>query len=253
MRRAIRVFDGPVRAKRLAGKRVYTELKLILKEENPAPTLLRLMDYDLIEVIHPGIKIESDLKYLLDTTKKVTDWHDLLFIDEPYERWAVFFMALIRHCDLHTTHEICKHLTIAPRYATMFGENRLYAEQQLSRLEWHKRLKNADVFNLLKAFKTEEILYMMVCTGSETAKKRISLYHTRLRNVSITVSGKDLLDMGLASGPVFSNILQAVLEAKLNGLVKTREDELDFVRSRMSRLTGQPLKALQIKKTPDMD
>jgi tRNA nucleotidyltransferase (CCA-adding enzyme) len=45
--------------KRLAGKRVYTELKLILKEENPAPTILRLMDFDLLTVIHPDINIES--------------------------------------------------------------------------------------------------------------------------------------------------------------------------------------------------
>ncbi|MBR9985936.1 MAG: CBS domain-containing protein [Desulfosarcina sp.] len=227
--------------KRLSGKRVYAELKLILKEENPAPTILRLMDYDLLKVIHPGIKLESDLKHLLDTTQKVTDWHDLLFIDEPYERWAVFLMALIRHCDVQTTHEICEHLTIAPRYAKMFGEYRIYAEKQLTRLEWHKRMKNADVFNLLKAFKTEVILYMMVCTGSEIAKKRISLYHTRLRNVSTTISGKDLLDMGLASGPVFSKMLQAVLEAKLNGLVKTREDELDFIRKNISRFKGRRL------------
>ena len=227
--------------KRLAGKRVYAELKLLLKEENPAPTMIRLMDYDLLKVIHPGIIIESDLKQLLDTTKKVTDWHDLLFIDEPYERWAVFFMALIRHCDLQTTHEICEHLTIAPRYAKMFGEYRIHAEQQLTRLEWHKRIKNADVFNLLKAFKTEVILYMMVCTGSENARKRISHYHTRLRNVSITISGKDLLDMGLASGPIFSKMLQAVLEAKLNGLVKTREDELAFIRKNISRLKGRRL------------
>ncbi len=225
--------------KRLAGKRVYAELKLILKEENPAPTIIRLMDYDLLKVIHPGIIIESDLKHLLDTTKKVTDWHDLLFIDEPYERWAVFFMALIRHTDLQTTHEICQHLTIAPRYATMFGENRIHAAQQVTRLEWHKRISNADVYNLLKAFKTEVILYMMVCTDSEIAKKRISLYHTRLRNVAITISGKDLLGMGLAPGPVFSKLLQAVLEAKLNGLVKTHEDELAFIRSNMSKLKGR--------------
>ncbi|MDX2453769.1 CBS domain-containing protein [Desulfosarcina sp.] len=225
--------------KRLAGKRVYAELKLILKEENPAPTIIRLMDYNLLKVIHPGIIIESDLKHLLDTTKKVTDWHDLLFIDEPYERWAVFFMALIRHTDLQTTHEICQHLTIAPRYATMFGENRIHAAQQVTRLEWHKRISNADVYNLLKAFKTEVILYMMVCTGSEIAKKRISLYHTRLRNVAITVSGKDLLGMGLAPGPVFSKLLQALLEAKLNGLVKTHEDELAFIRSNMSKLKGR--------------
>ncbi|WP_319409515.1 CBS domain-containing protein [uncultured Desulfosarcina sp.] len=224
--------------KRLAGKRVYTELKLILKEENPAPTILRLMDYNLLTVIHPGIKVENDVKHLLDTTKKVTDWHDLLFIDEPYERWTVFFMTLIRHCDLQTTLEICEHLTVAPRYSKLFGENRIYAEQQLARLERRKRMNNAEVFNLLKAFKTEMILYMMVCADSQMAKKRISLYHTRLRHVAITISGKDLLEMGFPSGPVFSKTLQAVLEAKLNGWVKTREDEFTFIRNKISRLKG---------------
>ena len=39
------LIDNAVRMdffKRLAGKRVFTELKLILKEENPVPILLRL-------------------------------------------------------------------------------------------------------------------------------------------------------------------------------------------------------------------
>ena len=219
--------------KRLAGKRVYTELKLILKEENPAPTILRLLDYDLLRVIHPGISIENDLKRLLDTAKKVTDWHDLLFIDETYKRWAVYFMALIRHCDLKTTGEICAHLTIAPRYAKMFGETRISVEKPLMQLERRKRMNHAEVFNLLKAFKTEMVLYLMVCTTSETAKKRISHYHTQLRNVAVTITGKDLLTMGLKPGPVFSETLQAVLEAKLNGRVKTREDELNFVKTRV--------------------
>ena len=39
--------------------------------------------------------------------------------------------------------------------------------------------------------------------------------------------------MGLKPGPVFSETLQAVLEAKLNGRVKTREDELTFVNTRV--------------------
>jgi tRNA nucleotidyltransferase (CCA-adding enzyme) len=232
------LIDNAVRMdffKRLAGKRVYTELKLILKEDNPAPTILRLLDYDLFRVIHPGIKIENDLKRLLDTAKKVTDWHDLLFIDETYERWAVYFMALIRHCDLQTTAEICAHLTIAPRYAKWFGETRISVEKPLMQLERRKRMNHAEVFNLLKAFKTEMVLYMMVCTTSETAKKRISHYHTQLRNVSVTITGKDLLTMGLKPGPVFSETLQAVLEAKLNGRVKTREDELKFVKTRVQR------------------
>jgi tRNA nucleotidyltransferase (CCA-adding enzyme) len=93
-------------------------------------------------------------------------------------------------------------------------------------------MSNAEIFNLLNPFKTEIILYMMICTTSETAKKRISLYHTQLRNVAVSISGADLLDMGLPPGPLFSQMLQSVLEAKLNGRVETREDELAFVKNK---------------------
>jgi tRNA nucleotidyltransferase (CCA-adding enzyme) len=37
--------------------------------------------------------------------------------------------------------------------------------------------------------------------------------------------------MGLEPGPIYREILEAVLEAKLNGRLKTRTDELSFVRN----------------------
>ena len=221
--------------KRVAGKRLYTELKLILKEEHPAPILLRLLDYDLLRAIHPRIKIENDLQRLLETAQKVTDWHDLLFIDESYKRWAVFFMVLLCHCDLEATLEICGHLTIAPRYGKMFGETRIMMAEHLTLLERRKRMDNARIYNLLKGVRTELILYMMICTTSDMAIKRISKYHTQLRHVAITLSGKDLLDMGLAPGPLFSRTLQAVLEAKLNGRVRNREEEFAFARQTIKK------------------
>lgn len=223
--------------KRLAGKRVFTEIKLILKEENPTPTILRLLDYDLISVVHPEIKIENDLEKLLATTKKVTDWHDLLFIDDAYERWAVYFMTLIRHCGLEATQDICEHLTVAPRYTALFAEQRCLVEKQLFPLENQAPMDNATIFNLLHGFRTELILYLMVCSQSETAKRRISRYHTHLRHVTIATTGKDLLKLGLSPGPIFSRTLQMVLNAKLNGRVKTREDEVAFVKRHVLKST----------------
>ncbi len=216
--------------KRLSGKRVYSELKLILKEENPTAVISRLKDYDLLKVIHPALRIENDLALLLNNAQKVTDWHDLSFIDESYERWAVYFMALIRHCSFKATTEICAHLTIAPRHAKLFGETRLQAERRLPRLENRKRMRNADIFNHLNGFRTEIILYMMICAASQIAKKRISLFQTQLRNVTITISGKDLVKLGLQPGPLLGQVLKSVTEAKLNGIVKTREDEIHFVK-----------------------
>ena len=46
----------------------------------------------------------------------------------------------------------------------------------------------------------------------------------------IQLKGKDLADMGFKPGPVFREIFDRVLEARLNNLIKTREDEVRFLK-----------------------
>ena len=82
---------------------------------------------------------------------------------------------------------------------------------------------------------------MMICTQSETARKRISRYHTHLRHVAIATTGKDLLNMGLAPGPIFSKTLKMVLDAKLNESVKTREDEIAFINRHVLKPDGHKM------------
>ena len=43
------------------------------------------------------------------------------------------------------------------------------------------------------------------------------------------ITGNDLIDMGLAPGPLFSRILQEVEDAQLNGNIRTAEDDRRFV------------------------
>lgn len=44
--------------------------------------------------------------------------------------------------------------------------------------------------------------------------------------------GRDLLELGLRAGPHFSEILDAVGEAQLDGAVSTREEALEWARAR---------------------
>ncbi len=41
----------------------------------------------------------------------------------------------------------------------------------------------------------------------------------------------EIIKMRLDPGPIFKEILQAVLDSKLNGRLKTRNDELGFVKN----------------------
>ena len=214
----------------LAGRRVLTELKQILEEENPVPAIIRLNDFDLLKFIHPSIQFDKQLISILNSIKRVLAWHDLLFLDESYMKWVVYFLVLIHTCNLQRSQEICNRFELAPRYRRIFCEERFAAEKCVLDLTRNLPLPNSRLYRKLIEFRTELILYMMAVTKQEKVKKAISHYFTNLRSVGVSIKGRDLQKMGIEPGPVYRQILQAALDAKLNGKLKTRKDELDFAR-----------------------
>jgi tRNA nucleotidyltransferase (CCA-adding enzyme) len=219
--------------KRLSGRRVFSELRQILEEDNPTRAIIRLQDYDLLKVIHPSVKLDNDLISIFNAIKKVLSWYDLLFLNEPLMRWVVYFLALIRHCDDITSKEICTGFNQAPRHVHLCSVERFHAQKCMHRLEYRLPVKDSTLYKRLSGFKTELILYMMATTRHEQVKKAVSHYFTRLRKVTPIIKGRDLKALGIKPGPIYSKLLESVLAAKLDGRLKTKEDELQFVKQRM--------------------
>jgi tRNA nucleotidyltransferase (CCA-adding enzyme) len=92
-------------------------------------------------------------------------------------------------------------------------------------------LENATIYRELSGFRVEVLLYMMAVTRNEAVQKAISYYFTYLRQVTTSIRGRDLQRIGIQPGPIYRDILDATLNAKLNGRIKTRSDELNFARS----------------------
>ena len=216
--------------KRLSGPRVFMELKQILEEENPVPAIIRLNDFKLLKEIHPTIVLDKNLRASLNSAKKVLAWYDLLFLDESYMKWVVYLLVLINQCDPERSAQICDHFDLAPRFRKIFKIERFEADRKLLWLEHNLPVANSKLYHKLSGLKTELLLYMMARTRQKKVKKSVSYYFTGLRQTNISLKGRDLKAMGVSPGPVYRDILDAVLNAKLNGQVKTREDELAFAR-----------------------
>ncbi|MBW1899018.1 MAG: CCA tRNA nucleotidyltransferase, partial [Deltaproteobacteria bacterium] len=224
--------------KQLSGRRLFMELRQIFEEENPAPAIIRLSDYNLLQFIHPSVKIHKNLVRLLNSVHKVITWHDLLFLEESYNKWAVYFLILIRHCDMKTSEEICRHLELSPRYLKFFSNERFEAEKCLNSLERKLPVRNSTIYKRLNVFKTELILYMMATTKQKRVEKAVSFYFTRLRQTKILIKGRDLVQFGIAPGPLYGKILNAVQDQKLNGHLKTKKDELNYAASYIKKTSG---------------
>lgn len=237
--------------KNLSGLRVFSEIRQILEEENPISAIEYIKDYQLDRVIHPEFSIDKETITLLIAVKKTLAWHDLLFVEEEYLRWSVYFMVMMKRSPIKVSEELCKKFQLPPRQTNIILRDRLRADERLHLLEKSittKNLpegnlsdktlsekgmpfKNSELYNLLSIFKTEHIIYMMATAKKEETIKVISFFYTQLKDIRIAVRGRDLMKTGIKPGPDYKKIIQAVLEAKLDGLVNTYEDELEFVKN----------------------
>jgi len=79
----------------------------------------------------------------------------------------------------------------------------------------------------------------MARAKNNLVKKRIILYLTHLQKINLEINGNDLKRMGYKPSPEFSRILEETKKAKLNGLLKTREEEIEFIRKNFGRGENQ--------------
>ncbi len=226
--------------RRLDGRRVFSELRLLFEEASPLDLLKRLGDYGLLKVLHPSLTFTAELSTAFQAVKDVQSWFDLLFLEESYMKWAVYFMALMHSFNLEVTEEICRRFDLPPRHRRLLGPGRLTAQRVLYRLEQRIPEENSALCRMLQEFGTEQILYMMATTRQVAVQRAISLYVTRLRFVQPTVTGADLKRLGIAPGPVYRQILDALRDARRNGQLDDPQDELALAR-RLAAAQNPPI------------
>jgi tRNA nucleotidyltransferase (CCA-adding enzyme) len=214
--------------RRLSGHRVFGELRQILEEDDPVPAIERLAEFNLLVSLHEALKIDKKTVAALHATREVVSWYDLLFVDKPYMKWMVYLMVLMRGMDQPITGNLCDRLELPPRHRELADAGRREADTFLHWIQRNPGIKNSELYQRLFGFRVEQMLYVMSVTDSDTVKKHISRYILTLQHVAPLIKGKDLNEIGIAPGPLYSEILRKILYARLDEKVRTREDELEF-------------------------
>jgi tRNA nucleotidyltransferase (CCA-adding enzyme) len=224
---------------KVGGLRLFNELVIILKEADPLPAVFRMAELDLLKYVHPSLLLTGRSRQLFESAGRTLHWYELLYTGESCHRWLVYFLCLAAPLDQDAMVGVCRRLDVPPRYRDIFCAEREDAHRLLQLLE-RRRAKasdprSSDLYHWLKPFSVEVLLYLMARAGSEEVRRWFSHFFTHLRSVSAHLTGRDLQLLGIPPGPAFKKILATLLDARLNGRVATREDELALVRRRFLR------------------
>lgn len=225
---------------KVGGRRLYGELVQIFKEEDPSKAIERMASFDLLKYLHPVLKFDDHTRKVVAEAGKVLAWYTLLYRDEPCERWLVYFLALCDSLTPRDIHAVTQQLDFPAslQERLSISLDKLF---DMTRKLSPYTLKNEDlqrslIVHSLSPIQTEVLLYFMASTTCETMRKAVSLYLSQLQDVRTVLTGKDLMKLGVPEGPLFGKILEELYDAKLDGEVISREDEIAFVRGRMAHV-----------------
>lgn len=214
----------------LASRRILSELKLILKEQDPINALIRLKEFDLLKFVSPQLNLTDTLKSLLEEIKEVIAWYNLLFLEAPMTPWKVYWYGLTSGL----SEDAFKRLTHETGAGAMSPRGK--AEQWLMDTLFRFDGTDYELYALLRTHDTEMLLYLMAKAKNERMKRLISHFFTQLKGKKIRMNGDDLLKIGFKPGPLFKKIFERLLEARLNRLTQKKEDEIALVKREFGNL-----------------
>ena len=215
---------------RLSAARLFQELKLILQEENPIPAVARLAEFDLLKAVHPRLVYDEATRAMLEQVQAVLSWYDLLYLEDRYQRWLVYFLGLVEPLSSQELADMLQGFKLSPKLVGALVQGKQAADRALLRLFHLGEPHRSQIYHLLAPLETEYLLYMMAKSRQEHSRRLLSLYFTRLKKLKPELRGRDLVALGYQPGPLIKEMLERLLEARLNEQVKSRKEEKDFVR-----------------------
>ncbi|MCD6429665.1 MAG: CBS domain-containing protein [Deltaproteobacteria bacterium] len=222
--------------RRLSGFRILHELKLICAESDPLPIFARISEFKLWREVFPELKSQTKAQQSqarLMMAKEVISWYEYLYLEEKLEVWRVYFLCFLDGMSAGQAHYCALRLGLDENAAERFVSARrrgIEVAAELGRLcQEGKVYRNSELCAQLSDLPLEILLYIMAGHENQEVKKALSSYITRLQFVEIEIDGHDLISAGLTPGPQFKEILEQVRNARLDGEVNNRQEELGLV------------------------
>jgi tRNA nucleotidyltransferase (CCA-adding enzyme) len=215
--------------------RVRDELILCLKEAQALKVIRCINKLYGFSFIHKKITLDKKKEKFLKKLDRTIKYFKLRYPQKrALDSWLIFFIALLDGLSLEEVKKI----------AFDFGFKKGEIKRMLSYFEVHrevlqslssKKMRPSLVYQILDPLSFEVIVLIMAKEKRLFVKRRINEFLLFHNGVTLAVSGEDLKKMGFSPGPHFKEILTKTLYAKIDRIIKDKQDEIKFIKEHGSR------------------
>lgn len=213
----------------VSAHRSRDELILMLKEKSPIKEIKRMQGLTGFDFISPKMPFAKKNYALLESCEKEIAWFNRSYAHRRHlDRWLIYFMGLTESLGADGIEAICH------KFALRKGEEKRVLTYKntgpglISELN-SKKTRPARIFSLLEPLSYEVIIMLRAKFKKRNLHRHIEDFLEIYNGMRLAISGEDLSRLGLLPGPLYQRIFSIVLKAKLNGKVRTREEELDLI------------------------
>jgi tRNA nucleotidyltransferase (CCA-adding enzyme) len=216
--------------KRVSGDRIRHELELIFREDEPERALCRLDELDALSHIHHDLQCDHWLKAKYRALRERMDpevWElnseDMLFVHLAllaYRLEGEGLQALSGR--LKVKRDDKEDLLLVHDLRQMLSE--------LARLS-----RPSAAYHLLQPYPARVLAVNWIASEQEIVQQRLFSYQVEWRLMEPEITGDDLKAAGLKPGPLFGHLLSALRDARLDGQVSTRREEMALMETMLTQ------------------
>lgn len=212
----------------LSKQRIREEIIAILSEPQSKNAILRLDKLGILKSLHPKIRLSREIKKDLQMVKAIFSRFAPLLKEEDGKSWIIHFLILVQKLSILEVKNLCKNFGFSREQSRKIVKGRESLIEVIRRLK-KSELKPSFLYRTLQGLPIEVFVFIVLKARSRLVETRVYQYLTRMRKVRIRTTGDRLKKMGYKQGPLFKKILQELLWAKLDGIVKSLSSETKFV------------------------
>jgi tRNA nucleotidyltransferase (CCA-adding enzyme) len=218
----------------ISGKRAYTELRHICADDRPLKGLRTLERYGMLAGIHPGLGLDDHRRELMSSLPRSIESVAKAAGAGFANPWLCWFAALFAGIGRRRAQRLSEYLNLPAgvRDVCLWMSSDLKkTAAQLARLA---PAKAYEATSLLKTIPQEAIPHLHA-VSSRRGRGLIRRYLSQWRHVAPDLTGGEIASLGIGEGPLVGKMLDEILRLKLEGKIKTRADELNFLRGAGAR------------------